>query len=84
MPYVEVWIDEEPCDGTCEGATDAKRLQAKVDEAESHLRAGNPEAALAALTEEGSVLKSPAELASKYKTWKEGRLPGFTNYTLSN
>ncbi|MFG6566710.1 hypothetical protein [Sulfitobacter sp. 1A13679] len=84
MPYVEVWIDEEPCDGTCEGATDAKRLQAKVDEAERHLRAGDPEAALAALTGEPSVLKSPDWIAERYKTWQAGKLPGFTNYTASH
>lgn len=81
MPYVEVWVDDEPCDGTCESSKTAEKLQAMVDEAVQFLRDGDAEAALHALTDDGSIpMKSPSMIKSGYALWKAGKLPGFTNY----
>lgn len=80
MPYVEVWVDKEPCDGSCESADELRKVQAKIDEAERLLRAGEPVAALHALTDDETLpVKSPAEIAENYKLWKEGKLPGWTS-----
>ena len=85
MPYVQVWVDEDPCDGDCESAEEARELEAKIKEAESLLRRGEAEAALHALTGDPSIpIKSPNEMASDYARWKEGKLPGFTNYQQSS
>ncbi|WP_413219073.1 hypothetical protein [Tritonibacter mobilis] len=84
MPYVEVWVDDEPCDGKCESADEAKRLQAIIDEAEMHLRNGDAAAALAALSEDAVAMKTPGEIAARYKDWQAGKLPGFANYIKSN
>lgn len=82
MPYVEVWIDEPDCDGQCASADEAKRLEAIIDEAASHLQAGDQEAALSTLREEPLKLtmKTPREIAAAYKAWQAGALPGFTNF----
>lgn len=78
MPYVEVWVDYEPCDGTCDDAKEAKRLQAIIDEAERHLRTGDADAALHVLTNDPILcMKSPSQMASEYEAWKQGRLAGF-------
>lgn len=54
MPYVEVWVDEE-CDGDCASARPLGRSQAKIDEAERHLRSGYFDAALHALTDDATL-----------------------------
>lgn len=81
MPYVEVWVDEGDCDGTCGASQEADRLRAQIDEAANLIRSGNFDAALHALTGDSSVcVKPPDEIAEAYKQWKAGRLKGFTNY----
>lgn len=82
MPYVttEVWVDEPECDGNCESAKDLAAIEATIDEAVRLLKRGDAEAALAALLNEATEMKSPDQIAESYKRWKDGRLPGFTNY----
>lgn len=81
MPFVEVWVDAEPCDGTCDEAREAEQLKARIEEAVALLRTGSPRAALEALTDdEPRTLKTPNEIASRYKDWKNGLLPGFSNF----
>lgn len=81
MPYVEVWVDEEPCDGECESAKEAEELQAKLDEVERLLRAGEPIAALHVITEDPALMvKSPREIAMRYEDLKDGLLEGFELY----
>lgn len=81
MPYVEVWVDKEPCYGTCDEAKEAEILARKIEEAVIHLRQGYVDAALQALTEDPAIpLKQPDAIARAYGQWKEGRLAGFTNY----
>lgn len=80
MPYVQVWVDDEPCDGTCEGCVDAAKRKDQMDDAIMHLRNGNAEAALEALGAEHPDRKSAESLKQAYETWKRGGLPGFTNY----
>lgn len=78
MPYVEVWVDSEPCDGDCGYASDLESLEARVDEAVKLLRLGYTSEAFQVLTDDGSLpCKSPREIASKYYDWKSGKLPGF-------
>jgi len=78
MPYVEVWVDEEECDGDCEAASEVKILQARIDEAERLLRMGSVDAALRALTDDSEDLpRPPADMAARYRSWQEGRLDGF-------
>ena len=80
MPYFEVWVDPEPCNGKCDSAKDADRLQRRIEEAERLIRSGDAEAALAALMDDTSIIKSPDEIARRYQEWKAGSLPGFTNF----
>jgi hypothetical protein len=80
MPYVSVYVDPEPCDGSCTNAKELRALQAKIDEAERLIRAGYFDAALHALTNGPALpIKSPEEIASKYHQWKQGKLSGFAN-----
>ena len=80
MPMVEVWIDNEPCDGTCGASKEAENLDAQIQEAIMHLNMGDPESALAALGERCPHRKSPESIKGAYAIWKSGKLPGFTNY----
>jgi hypothetical protein len=81
MPYVKVWVDSDNlCDGECDSAYEARQLKSIVDEAEKHLRSGDAEAALAALTGDALEIKAPEEIAARYKLWKSGKLPGFVSY----
>jgi hypothetical protein len=82
MPYVEIWVDNEPCDGSCDEAREAQKLKDKIDEAVSHLREGHIAAALQSLTEDKALpCKTPCEIESRYEQWRKGQLPGFENYT---
>ena len=78
MTYVEVWVDDAPCDGTCEDADEREQLEARIEEAVRLLRSGYPTEALQALTDDYALpCTSPGAIASKYDAWKDGRLPGF-------
>ena len=80
MPYVQVWVEDEPCDGTCAGCLEADSLKMSVDEAIRHLSSGDVESALGALGKDGVNRKDPSSIKSAYERWKMGKLPGFTNY----
>lgn len=82
MPYVEVWVDEEACDGTCASGKELDGLKAVVAEAVHHLRHGDSEAALHALTNDPAIpLKTPKEISDAYQKWKAGNLTGFIPYS---
>lgn len=81
MPYVEVWVEPEDCDGECNEGRKAKQLQAKLDEVERLLRAGASDAALSAISDADTIpTKSPAEIAQQYEQWRKGKLAGFTRW----
>lgn len=81
MPYVEVWVDDEPCDGTCSSSKEVEKLEMKIEEAERLLRGGYVDAALHALSgDPATSCRHPRDMEAAYESWKRGRLPGFTNY----
>ena len=78
MPYVEVWVDDEPCDGTCSSGKSLDELEAKLHRAIEILRDGDAEGALYVLSEESLPGRSdPKRMAAAYAEWKRGKLPGF-------
>ena len=81
MPYVQVWVDEEPCDGSCVDARNVERLEGVIMEAISLIRTVDAAAALCVLTGDNSVpMKTPKEIENAYRAWQKNSLPGFTNY----
>jgi len=89
MPYVEVWVDDEGCDGRCESASELAIEKDKVSEAITLLRSGLIAEALAALEdpEYSPIFKTPSEMEAQYKRWKEGALSGFvppTHHRIAN
>lgn len=85
MPYIKVWVDEEPCDGTCSSAKEVEKLEEKIEEAERLLRCGYIEAALHALSgDPATSCRHPRDMETAYEKWKKGNLPGFTNYAPSS
>ncbi len=88
MPFVdvdvEVWVDPEPCDGTCARSHDAKRLQEVADEARHWLILGDPASALSVLTDGlDPCAKTPEVMAQEYALWISGKLPGFIGWKTS-
>ena len=81
MPFVEVWVDDEPCDGTCKHADQRDEALVKIDEAVRLLRQGEVKAALHALTGDAELgVKSPKEIEAQYARFKKGELPGFVRF----
>jgi hypothetical protein len=82
MPYVEVWVDDTPCDGLCSGSKEAELLDARINEAVTLMRQGYYDAALHALTGDHALcVKSPSSLEAEYKNIKEGRSRDFRLYS---
>lgn len=83
MPMVEVWVDDAVCDDSCAAAKERDRLEDVIAEAVRLLRAGESLAALHALTNDPALpVKRPEHILEDYQRWKDGRLPGFTNYRM--
>ncbi|WP_340109490.1 hypothetical protein [Pikeienuella sp. HZG-20] len=82
MPYVQVWIPDEPCDGDCDAAADAERrnerMQVVLDTVEAFVRCGDTEAALDVICgHRAPARKLPGAVDSDYARWRQGSLAGY-------
>lgn len=83
MPYVEVWVDDVDCDGTCGAGREVKRRR---DFAVGLLFEGKVNEAIDALTK-GDIPEGwrvDADLQARYLEWTKGEMKGLDGPALND